>query len=615
MPFNADNNNQNNQDDQNINKDKNQENSAIGLAGSGGAGSTPNGAGRIANYSSGQQQAQQGSGRFTNLQKYIGANQGAGERMGNQIGKKYDNTLNKQKGDVDSQNSQIAQNIQTGKDSLNEGTGYTNQLKNIGEGFNTFKSFEDRQGFDDAATQAQQFTSSPNFNRFQTIQSGNAIDNEAALAAQNNAVLAGTNLNTFTQDQLGKVGNDQGRYDLLKDTFGNKKNYSSGNARFDQLFLQNDPSNPLNNLSNKFNQGNLAAGQVMNTINNQGKDVNQLLTDETGVVTGINDQAKATQDAFNTNLYGGDNFTNNLNYVNAARDANFNDIRTGLQNGSLSQEQVDQLGIGNINRYDPRFGGQVQDVNALGADGKMTLPGQAGVPEFVNQAPTLGTYNLLKDPYAVDQYIKKGKNAVSAQDITTNDDYNAYKALQNISGIDSGKVQGASQLGSSVLDGDKNLANEMTKANDAFSTLDENGGLKRSANAGNWGYTAESGNFTDLLNLREQLEARGLNGKDILANFGGNGVMQSDQLRNVVNQNKDLFDKYMPQSTFGPPTTGRGFSATYSNDIGTDSGSVNWGTRMRAYNNAMNNIEDQGYYNTIKVDPTKAAPKRYKGLL
>jgi hypothetical protein len=463
MPFNANDNSENN-------KDKTQEqqpNQAVSLAGSGGQGNA-SATGRVANFSTGQQSGQTGSGRFTNLQKYIGANQGSGERLGGKIGQNFNDKTGQQTKDINNQNSQIAQNINAGKDSLQQGQGFQTQLGDIGKGFESFKSMEDRGGFDAANQQATNFAKSPDFNKFQTIQAGNAIDNDAANAAQANALQAGTNLNSYTQDQLNKVNTEQGRYDLLKNTFGNKKNYSSGNARFDQLFLQNSPTNVVGNLQNQFNQGNNAANQLVGNINTQGQDLSKLLTDEGNLVTGLNTQAKTNQDLFNTKL--GDQ--KNIDDVNQVRNAKYNEYLNQLKTGQIGQEVATDLGLAGVNTYQPGQAGQVNSM-ATATGPKMGINGVAipGQQPAAFAPRDLRTYNTDLANTA-QSYLQQGRNAANMQDITTDQDYDAYKALQSISGLDSGKLTGASTLDKAVQAGKNSqgetLADRISKQDEAF---------------------------------------------------------------------------------------------------------------------------------------------------
>lgn len=450
MPFNADN-NQNNQNDPN--KDQNQE--QINLKGSGqGAASTPN-SGRVANYSTGQQTGQtSGSGRFNNLQKYIGANQGAGENMGAKIGSTFDKNVNTQKSEFDKKNSNINMGLQQGRQTLEQGSGFNNQLKNIGNDLSTFKDMENRSAFDNAAKSAIDFQKNPNFNQFQTIQSGAGIDNDKALADASGLVTTGQNLNDFTQDKLSKIQTEQGRFDLLNSAYGNKKNYGAGSARFDQLLLQNTPGNVVRGLNDKFNAGNLESKQILNASNTQMGNVNTLLGNEVDLIGNINTQAQSNQDIFNTKL--GDQ--NNINFINNLRDKKYNDYLQQLKSGNISEGVAKDLALDTFSTYNPLNKGQIQIGNEMD-------PGQDYMPG------TLRTYNTDLANTAA-SYLKQGANAQNMQDITTQDDYDAYKALQNISGRDTGKLSGISNIGKSVEAGrnlqNQTLAEKIKAQDDAF---------------------------------------------------------------------------------------------------------------------------------------------------
>lgn len=484
MPFNA-NDNSNNQNDEN--KKNQATDQPVSLAGSGGDPSqaATGGNGRVANFSTGQQPSS-GSGRFTNLQKYIGANASSGDRLGAKIGENFNNKLNQDTTKVNDQNSQIADNINKGKETLNQGNDFKSQLTGIGNDLNTFQNMENRGNFDQAGQAAQAFTQNPNFNQFQTIQSGAGIDNDTLNNQQASALAAGQGLNTYTQNQLNNIGNEAGRYNLIKDSFGNKRNYSSGNARFDQLFLQNAP-NVVNNLQNQFNQGNLATKQMVSDLGTQGTNVNNLLNDESNLVTGINTQAQSNQDAFNTKL----GAQGNIDYINKLRDDKYNEYLRQLQTGQISQQVAGDLGLSGLNTYNPQATpapGTIQ-INPGAVSQKMSI---GGVPSTTPADPTtLRTYNTDLANTAA-SYLNKGRGAMNMQDISTADDYNAYNALANIAQRDTGKLAGSSsidkavtgktdQFGNSILannisDADKNFVNNYAGKNaQALSTASESG--------------------------------------------------------------------------------------------------------------------------------------------
>src|SRR6478609_3618758 len=96
-----------------------------------GASQAPQAQSRVADYSTGSSAApsSQGSGRFTNIQKYINANQGAGEQLGNKLTGTVDKNLQKTEKEATSQAGQIANTIQAEKDRLAKATGYNTQLQ------------------------------------------------------------------------------------------------------------------------------------------------------------------------------------------------------------------------------------------------------------------------------------------------------------------------------------------------------------------------------------------------------------------------------------------------------------------------------------------------------
>lgn len=483
MPFNA-NDNSNNQNDENKKSDASDQ--PVSLAGSGGNQSqaATTGSGRVANFSSGQPTSS-GSGRFTNLQKYIGANASSGDRLGSKIGENFNNKLNQDSTKVNEQNSQIADNINKGKETLNQGNEFKSQLSGIGNDLNTFQNMENRGNFDKAGQAAQAFTQAPNFNQFQTIQSGAGIDNDALTSAQANALATGQGLNTYTQNQLNNINTEQGRYNLIKDSFGNKKNYSSGNARFDQLFLQNAPG-VVNNLQNQMNQGNLTTKQMLSDLGTQGTNVTNLLGDESNLISGINTQAQTNQDAFNTKL----GAQGNIDYINKLRDDKYNEYLRQLQTGQIGQQVSTDLGLNSLYTYNPQAtptAGNIQlDPSAVSQ--KMSI---GGAPSTSFDPRALRTYNTDLANTA-GSYLNKGRGAMNMQDISTQDDYNAYNALANIAQRDTGKLAGAStidravsaktdELGQSLLNknisaADKNfLDNYANKSAQAFTVASEGG--------------------------------------------------------------------------------------------------------------------------------------------
>ena len=461
MPFNADENQSNNKTQQ----DPNQPN--INLKGSGGDTSAAN-TGRIANYSTGASPAQaSGSGRFTNLSKYMDANQGAGQRTGEQIQSSFDKNVNDKNSNINTQNSQIADAMNKGKETLNQGNQFNSQLKDIGTGLNSFGSMENRSDFDKAGQQALAFQQNPNFSQFQNIQSGNAIDDKGLQQQQGNAANTGQQLSQFTNKNLNNIQTEQGRFSMLQDMMRNKPNFTSGGTRLDQALFQGDKSNPVEALRNNFVNANRQADLTNQNLNTQGTNVTGLVNDENTLIGNLNNQAKSNQDMFNSKL----GSQGNIDFINKARKDNYDEYLNQLKSGNISQTVANDLGLSNLNTYQPgvNTGGVISNSPVMSANdikGYQPNTQQAFTPK------DLRMYNTnLADNAA--SYLKQGRSAQNMQDITTQGDYDAYKALSGISGLDTGKLNGISNLDRSVsanvdANGNSLLANKINDQDTGF---------------------------------------------------------------------------------------------------------------------------------------------------
>lgn len=397
------------------------------LSGSGGdAGPGANASGRVAQFSTGSQAGATGSGRFTNLQKYIGANEGAGQHLGDKLGQTYNKDVGDQTANISKQNSNIASAVDSAKGVVGRGNEYNNQLTNIGSGLNSFNSMEDRAGFDAAGKQAQAFATAPTFGDYQNIQQNKAVNTDQLNTDQAAAAAAGSTLNNTTAQYNNQINSQTGRNQLLNQVFGKKNQYTQGGLNFDQLLLQSAPGNVLGNLQQSFNQGNQNAQALNTNIANQGKDVTGTVGNYNDIVSKLNTSAQTAQNAFNDKL----GQQSNLDYINKVRGDVASQYNNALSTGKFDADTAAGLGLAGITTYNPTAQGE---YNTQGGN------------------KTISTYNTNLGAY-VNQNTPQ---AMSTQDITTQGDYDAYKALQNISGIDSGKIAGTSKLGT-VADAFKN---------------------------------------------------------------------------------------------------------------------------------------------------------------
>lgn len=98
---------------------------------SGPTGTTQSGGGSPAASSGSQYRApeRKGSGRFMNLQKYLDANQGSGERLASGIADSTQRQASQFEKKAGEQSSKIAENIQSEKDRLGRASGYNQQIQ------------------------------------------------------------------------------------------------------------------------------------------------------------------------------------------------------------------------------------------------------------------------------------------------------------------------------------------------------------------------------------------------------------------------------------------------------------------------------------------------------
>lgn len=396
MPINAEQNQQKEQED------KNNLNSGSSDISSGGGPQAQN-VGRVANYSTGAAPQSSGSGRYTNLQKYISANQGAGERLASGISNRVTTGLEQNKKEAQTQAGKVAEGIESAQNKLNVGQNYLNQVQG--------------QDFDPT-----QFAANQNqLNEFGQFRTGQAID-QAGLQNQNTqAQNAYQNAQQLAQQRLGQVGNEQGRFNLLQQTYGGgtaaRPTYSTGQQRLDQLFLQTAPNNQVKQLQNQVQQNlsdiNRQKLNFQNTLTNpEGQDIiSQIGTGAQNVAQGLQNQTNK----LNTNYY------NALS--NQATDLN---TQRALQNEALSKV----------------FHGAGTTAKEL----KLTPEQEAFINQQLGGNLQLGqrTFGTLADDN-YKNYITEGKTNLSAQNLIDQQALNKLQALGNLSG--QGVRSGYEQVG------------------------------------------------------------------------------------------------------------------------------------------------------------------------
>jgi hypothetical protein len=231
-----------------------------------------------------------GSGRFTNLQKYVQANQGAGERTAAAVQKGIQKSLDpfqKQAGQVEQAGQQ---GIQSGQQTIQSGQAVNTQMS--APEFNAQRAVE-------FANQAS------NVERVGQFRTGQAVD-EAALQKQNEAFQqANINLGGQVNTQGEAVGSEIGRIGLLKQAFGgqNKPGYSQGQSRLDNLLLQSNGQN-IQSLQNQIQNEQSNVRNLQARAAAQGKSIEQVIADESKLAKDITGTTEANIGRFKTDLGG-----------------------------------------------------------------------------------------------------------------------------------------------------------------------------------------------------------------------------------------------------------------------------------------------------------------------
>lgn len=342
------------------------------------------------------QRAQQpkGSGRFTNIQKYLQANQGAGQRLAGGIGRKIEANVNPQAQKAQTQAQNVREGIQSAQGILQQGQQLQQQVG--------------QQDFDVVGFAAQQ----PNVQQFTQFRTGQAIDENAlrqqAQANQMQAMQAQQAAQGFGT-QLGTEG---GRAELLKQTFSPTRNYSIGQQRLDNLFLSRSAPE-IENIQRGLQRTSQDLGNVLIENQQKQKAIQDLATQEAAVAQGLTGAITEKDKALEAAL------TSRIGDVNTQREA---------ERQKYLQFAEDLLKSGRGEQLE-------QDLNA-------DLLKQTGL-DLGSQ-----TFNVLKDPTLDARNLLNisDRQAQTIQDVARQEDVERYRALAALGGFEPQKLTQAGQL-------------------------------------------------------------------------------------------------------------------------------------------------------------------------
>ncbi len=220
------------------NLNQNKEDKKTDLSLGGGAASTPTAGGMAKGPAS--------SGKFTNVQSYVGANQNAGQRLAGMIG----NRLNTQVTQAENKAKNVSaygNKVDEETARLNEGTAFQQRIKE--DPITITSNTDERERFRKLFN--QQDISQQQQQEFGTLA------NEAS-----------TNLQNVGQ-KVGNLATETGRFSLLRDALG-RPSYTTGQQRLDQALFQIGGAPQLANIQKD------TSGRVLSTQNQLGQDTSNL---------------------------------------------------------------------------------------------------------------------------------------------------------------------------------------------------------------------------------------------------------------------------------------------------------------------------------------------------
>jgi len=392
----------------------NQQNNTVTTGGGMGAGGTG------ASATSVNPQNKQGSGRFTNLNKYVTANQQGSANLSNRLGTGIQNQLSSKEQDTTTASNKVKSDIETGTQNVNQAKGEQQKLQNIADQFKTGSNFSilnnDRGTFGQAQTNLQNFASSPNYQAFKNFQAGQGVDEQALNTAQQNAAQSAQNYQNLFNQRQQQIGTSAGREQALNEFVGGsnqavRPSYSAGQRKLDNLILSQNP-NSVKNLISTVGANQTNVNQALNNVQQNATNLTGLTKSEQDTINAINDSAKAAQGNFQ-----GAFDQNKVNELNSKRNEEYNKLRDEFLSGYISQDTASKLGLNDLTRE--------QQLNRENL-GLAALPGTLD---------TLGAMEYLRNnPGELNKYIENQQMANSKYDIVNGGDVTTDKLLADIAG-------------------------------------------------------------------------------------------------------------------------------------------------------------------------------------
>jgi hypothetical protein len=396
------------------------------------------------------QPQRQGSGRFTNIQKYINANKTAGQNLVGNVSGTIQKDINQQKSKTDESASAIRQGVQQGQQGLNQGSQFGQQLNTIGQNIQAQTSNDQNKAFANRDVNALGIDQFDNTN-YQKFQQGQNLD-EIRLGLQNrNFVNQNQNLQNVAQQNLQNISSDAGRFNMIRNMFGKNINpgYSAGQQRLDTMFLS---QNPLTDLRKNLTGTQQLAQQGLNESQRLGQDISRMTQAERDLISQNAGVANKNTDAY-LNMLG--SYTGELNQQRA------NEFQT-LQDqiSSLKQRDIQSGGLLDKQAYQKATPTQAAPTAQMDAATLQRLGMTSGPQQVYNIFDTLKNTDVAN----------RGRDAANYQDVANQADVSKFALLSQIANQNPSRLTEASKLGASwdSKTGSDSLQSRINQAAEAF---------------------------------------------------------------------------------------------------------------------------------------------------
>ena len=409
------------------------------------------------------------SGRFTNLKKYLEANtqgsQNIADRVGSSVDKSFNEYQNQFTGKVGDVNKSIG-DVQSRFDT--EGNQFKNAFGTINNELNTFQSMDNRGDFDKGQQSLFDFNRDYG-NKFTELRTGLGL-NEDQLK-QSEGMIKAMNDQRLAQAQREAQGiqTEQGRYGILKQAQPKFGNYGSGQARLDQLLLQGSPG-AIGQLQSTFNQN---LGRIKNdnvsTLGQLGSSIQDIIGKESALMGELQGASDLARNTFVNKL----NQQSNFDRVQQVRDQVYDNYLNQLKSGNISGDLANILGLSGLEsswsaagpnrQIDPRFEGATGGLKGFPTEN----PNKSLIEE--NQ---FRLYDVLGQGGANAQsYLQRGRKVQGMQDIMSQNDYDAYMALRQLSGATDPLLASGKSTLDKAVSASGNLVGDINRRNQEFKNI------------------------------------------------------------------------------------------------------------------------------------------------